>query len=74
MTKNNYKINIENKKSIFDLKDENYIKEYTKNNIYMLNGLYNGNNIFNSNYFKFITSTLDLFKIISSNISKYFKY
>ena len=36
----------------------------------MLNGLYNGNNIFNSNYFKFITSTLDLFKIISSNISK----
>jgi len=50
--------------------EKDYINSYTKNNIYMLNGLYNGNNIFNSNYFKYITNTLKLFNIISSNISK----
>jgi len=30
--------------------EKDFIKSYTKNNIYMLNGLYNNSNIFN-NYF-----------------------
>jgi len=66
----NYILDNENNNSIYNLDYENYIKNYTKNNIYMLNGLYNNSNIFNNHFSKYFTNTLELYKFITLNINK----
>ena len=50
--------------------EKDFIKSYTKNNKYLLNGLYNTSNIFNNYFLKYFKNTLELYNFIISNINK----
>ena len=52
------------------IEEKEFLKYYTKNNKYLLNGLYNSSNIFNNYFSKYFNNTLELYNFIVSNVNK----